>query len=961
MTDNDAAKNQEIARLKSQVTALEQLLEVYEQTTLEQSDRLEQALQALTKRATELETVARVSAAASTILDTNRLLQEVVDLTKSSFNLYHAHIYLYDEIESTLNLAAGAGEVGRQMVAEGWSIPVGREQSLVARAARSGEGVIVNDVRQDPGWLPNPLLPETRSEMAIPLILGDSVLGVLDLQSAKINEFTQEDVYIHTTLAAQVAVALHNAGQYEMAQKALVEVQQSQALLQTIINATPDWIFIKDQEHRYRMVNRGYAHDLHLSAEDFIGKNDLELGFPEELVKGNPEKGIRGFWADDRLVMEGGETQVYPDDPATINGEVHTFHTIKTPLRDARGEIWGVLAFARDITDHKQIEEELRSSQEQLSEALDIAKLAHWEFDVESQTFTFNDQFYSLFRTTAEQEGGHLMPAMQYAQKFVHPDDAYLVGLEIKQALETSDPNYSRQLEHRIIRADGSEGYIQVRFRVVKDEQGRTVKTVGANQDITERKQMEQALQQSEIRYRTLAENVPIGIYRNTPGAQGKFLMANPALRRTFGYDSLEQFLQIDVADLYSDPARRKAFSDKLLAQGRVIAEELEMKRKDGTSVWVAVTATAVRNEAGEIEYFDGIIEDITERKRIEETLRENEARLSEATSIAQLGYWELDLQTQMFTFTDQLYALLRTTAAQEGGYQMPIMQYAQKFVHPDDAYMVGVETQNAIETTDPNYSTQIEHRIIRADGSEGYIIVRFRVIKDEQGRTIKTIGANQDITERKQAELERERLLAEAEAAYRRYVRREWAQFLGEQHRGQWCIEYQQPHLAAELSSNGNPRATIATPISLRGQSIGRLSLEDLDPDRAWTAEEKALLETVSEQLALTIENLRLFEDTRQQATREQLTRQITDKMRSAPDAESIIKTGLNELAKVLGVPRTYVKLTSPQEPAESPSKIPEIEAIRTKLKHNGLGRVASSGSAQNEGPHSSDRVEEN
>jgi PAS domain S-box-containing protein len=145
------------------------------------------------------------------------------------------------------------------------------------------------------------------------------------------------------------------AGLYAQVQSALQETQQSQLLLRSIIDATPDWIFIKDQEHRYRLANQGYAKALHLSPDDFIGKNDLELGFPEELVKGNPDKGIRGFWTDDRQVLDSGEPLVNPSDPATIDGQVHIFHTIKTPLRDADGHIWGVLAFARDTTEREQL------------------------------------------------------------------------------------------------------------------------------------------------------------------------------------------------------------------------------------------------------------------------------------------------------------------------------------------------------------------------------------------------------------------------------------------------------------------------------------------------------------------------------------------------------------------------------------------------------------------------------
>ncbi len=110
------------------------------------------------------------------------MLQTVVDLTKQSFDLYHAHIYLLDDSGDTLVLTKGAGQVGRKMVAAGRQIPMDAEQSLVAHAARSRQGVIVNDVRLDPEFLPNPLLPETRSEMAVPMIAGDRLLGVLDIQ-----------------------------------------------------------------------------------------------------------------------------------------------------------------------------------------------------------------------------------------------------------------------------------------------------------------------------------------------------------------------------------------------------------------------------------------------------------------------------------------------------------------------------------------------------------------------------------------------------------------------------------------------------------------------------------------------------------------------------------------------------------------------------------------------------------
>lgn len=162
------------------------------------------------KSALELQTVADVSIATSTLLDPKQLLKQVTDLTKSGFGLYHAHIYLIDPSGKKLELAAGAGEIGQQMVAEGWVIFVD-EESIVARCARTRSSIIVKDVRIEPDFLPNPLLPETLSELAIPMIVGQKLLGVFDVQSRYSNAFTENDLRIYTTLATQTAVAYQNA------------------------------------------------------------------------------------------------------------------------------------------------------------------------------------------------------------------------------------------------------------------------------------------------------------------------------------------------------------------------------------------------------------------------------------------------------------------------------------------------------------------------------------------------------------------------------------------------------------------------------------------------------------------------------------------------------------------------------------------------------------------------------
>ncbi|RJP53140.1 MAG: GAF domain-containing protein [Anaerolineaceae bacterium] len=180
----------------------------------------------LEKHAAELQTVAKLSTTASTVLNPDELLQSVVDLTKERFGLYHAHIYLANEAWQTLLLAAGAGEVGRIMVADQHAIPMSMEQSIVARAFRERQAIIINNVNAEPNHLPNPLLPETRSEMVVPMIVGDQVLGVFDVQSQRANRFTEEDANIYTTLTAQVSVALQNARLYAEQSATLAQLRE---------------------------------------------------------------------------------------------------------------------------------------------------------------------------------------------------------------------------------------------------------------------------------------------------------------------------------------------------------------------------------------------------------------------------------------------------------------------------------------------------------------------------------------------------------------------------------------------------------------------------------------------------------------------------------------------------------------------------------------------------------------
>jgi len=147
-------------------------------------------------------------------------------------------------------------------------------------------------------------------------------------------------------------------------------------------------------------------------------------------------------------------------------------------------------------------------------------------------------------------------------------------------------------------------------------------------QELAERKRSEQELKESEEKYRTLTYNVNVSVFRNSPGPNGRFIEVNPEILKMFGYESKKEFFKLNVSDLYQNPEERKKFSEKMLRDGSVKNEELQLKKKDGTPITCSVSAVAVKDEKGRAKYFDGIIEDITERKRVEEEIKESREQI---------------------------------------------------------------------------------------------------------------------------------------------------------------------------------------------------------------------------------------------------------------------------------------------------------------------------------------------
>jgi len=299
----------------------------------------------------------------------------------------------------------------------------------------------------------------------------------------------------------------------------------------------------------------------------------------------------------------------------------------------SNGKPIAIQAVARDVTDRKRADEALRKSENQLSNAVNIAHLGPWEYDVENDMFTFNDHFYDIFHTTAEQVGGYTMSSAEYAKRFVHPDDAALVGEQVRKCIETDDPNFSSQLEHRIIYRNGEIGYITVRIFIAKDEKGRTVRTYGVNQDITERRRAEDELKESENKYRLLADNIDDVIFVLDMNLNLTYV--SPSVKVLMGYEP-EEFLKLQASEAMTpsswDLAMKKLSKEIEKSEHGEINKlqvfQSEMRRKDRSTVWTELKASFIKDKNQRPVGIIGVSRDITERKQAEDDLKVSEINL---------------------------------------------------------------------------------------------------------------------------------------------------------------------------------------------------------------------------------------------------------------------------------------------------------------------------------------------
>jgi PAS domain S-box-containing protein len=328
------------------------LATVFNSMTTQLRQTLEGLEQKVAERTRALQTSAEISRRLSSLTSERELTVQVVEQLKSAFNYYHAHIYLLDEDGETLRMAGGTGEVGKTLLERGHSLPPGK--GLVGRAAQTRQVVLVPETHSDPNWLPNPLLPETQAEIAVPILAGDTVLGVLDVQNNAQNSLTVQDAELIQSIADQVAIALQNI-------RANARAREAAESLQRLVETSPVGIAVLDAESGVFLEANDNALAMFDVERSQMGKvGPIQLSPPTQPDgRDSAEKATEEI----RIAMQTG-THIFEWLHCTAQGREFLAEIRLTRAVDASGRT--VLnAILTDITERRRQEEQARRRAQQ--------------------------------------------------------------------------------------------------------------------------------------------------------------------------------------------------------------------------------------------------------------------------------------------------------------------------------------------------------------------------------------------------------------------------------------------------------------------------------------------------------------------------------------------------------------------------------------------------------------------
>ena len=343
------------------------------------------------------------------------------------------------------------------------------------------------------------------------------------------------------------------------------EINQAKNLLRTVIDATPDWIFVKDKQHRFLLVNQAFADGVGLKPEDLLGRPDTDF-WPGYICYGDPARNIRGFHADDDEAFSGKRIR-NPADQATLgNGQSRWFDTIKLPLRGSHDEVIGIVGFAHDITEQRSIESKYRTLIEQIPAVTYTAAM-----DPDIRTVFVSPQLESQLGFSVQE----WLDNPQLWMRQIHADDRERIVSALSISLKDGAAYHA---EYRIHKQDGGIAWVRDDAVWLKDEDGKPVLLQGVMLDITHQRKAEEELStaleelkvserhQRELRVLAEREQSRMGALLSAMNMgilfednEHRVEYVNPAFLRMWGIDEHENLLNKPARTILDSSGERFA------------------------------------------------------------------------------------------------------------------------------------------------------------------------------------------------------------------------------------------------------------------------------------------------------------------------------------------------------------------------------------------------------------------
>src|SRR5271163_624768 len=391
------------------------------------------------------------------------------------------------------------------------------------------------------------------------------------------------------------------------------------------------------------------------------------------------------------------------------------------------------------VEERKLTQSELRESEERLRSAMESGKAIGWEWDVENRrNFWFGD-LKTMFGIPSDTYVG----GPEDFHRFVHPDDWQQISAAITDA-RNNRTSYAE--EFRVVWPDGTVRCLAASGKFYYSPRGEPARMRGIAVDITDRKQVEQALRESEADLMHAQRLANMGSWQWD--VQTDTVTWSEQLYRIAGRDStLPAVSYQDHATLYAHESwlRLRSAVEEALRSGTPYELDLEMNHADGAKRWVIAKGEVRRAGSGHIVKLRGTVDDITERKRVQEDLRKSEQRLRLAIQAGRMFACDWDAATGMFAYSPESTQILGLAQATPGTIDQVLAT-----IHPEDREGF---TAAAVNLTPESSAIRISYRMLRPDGTVIWVEKNSRAQFDEHGKLLRIIGIVADITERKRAE----------------------------------------------------------------------------------------------------------------------------------------------------------------------------------------------------------------